>query len=75
MKRFFKFIGWEGFFKRLVIFCGEDGILICVREDFEKRELIKFMLWNINSFLFCLKINWEEVFSFLCCFDLDVIVI
>jgi hypothetical protein len=71
MKRFFKAVEQDGLFKKQALSqvaahgggCAVDG-------GVEKQEPSKFMAWNANSFLLCLKSNKDE-----CCLYFTVLIL
>jgi hypothetical protein len=68
MKRFFKPIEKEGSSKKPSLSPSE-------KDDEEKREPLKFLTWNANSFLLRVKNDWPELTKFVTSFDPDVIAI
>lgn len=72
MKRFFKPVekDSEGCLKK----AKENGKEEQEKEE-TKKEPLKFMTWNANSFFLRVKNNWPEFTNFITTFDPDVIVI
>ena len=74
MKRFFQPIQKDGSSKKSC-FSKEDGCEKTdqVTEEEEKKEPLKFVTWNANSFLLRVKNNWPEFTKFVSSLDPDVI--
>ena len=76
MKRFFKPIEKEGASKKPSLSPSEkdDGENREISGE-DKREPLKFLTWNANSFLLRVKNDWPELTKFVTSFDPDVIAI
>ncbi|KAK3439820.1 hypothetical protein EUGRSUZ_B00162 [Eucalyptus grandis] len=74
MKRFFKPVEKDGSNKKPALsHGGDDGET--AGEEKKKREPLKFLTWNANSFLLRVKNNWPEFTKFVSDLDPDVIAI
>ena len=75
MKRYFQPIGKDGSSKKPSL-SKEDGDENTdqVSEE-EKKEPLKFLTWNANSFLIRVKNNWPEFTKFVSDLDPDVIAV
>ncbi|CAM6007561.1 unnamed protein product [Sphagnum balticum] len=70
MKRFFKAVERDGSFKKQALSqVATHGAGYAVDGGAEKREPSKFMAWNANSFLLCLKSDRDE-----CCLYFTVLI-
>ncbi|KAJ9677995.1 hypothetical protein PVL29_022777 [Vitis rotundifolia] len=76
MKRFFQPIGKDGSSKKPSL-SKEDGgeNTDQVSEEEKKKEPLKFLTWNANSFLIRVKNNWPEFTKFVSDLDPDVIAV
>lgn len=84
MKRFFKPIEKEGSAKKLALSsdCASavntEGNALAKGEnenENEKKDPLKFLTWNANSFLLRIKNDWPQFSSFVQALDPDVICI
>ena len=76
MKRYFQPIGKDGSSKKPSL-SKEDGDENTdqVSEEEKKKEPLKFLTWNANSFLIRVKNNWPEFTKFVSDLDPDVIAV
>ncbi|OWM65466.1 hypothetical protein CDL15_Pgr009056 [Punica granatum] len=78
MKRFFKPVEKDSSSKKPNLSQDPEGVAAAAEateEDKEKREPLKFVTWNANSFLLRAKNNWPEFTKFVSDLDPDVIAI
>lgn len=76
MKRYFQPVGKDGSSKKPSL-SKEDGgeNTDQVSEEEKKKEPLKFLTWNANSFLVRVKNNWPEFTKFVSDLDPDVIAV
>ncbi|KAK6924733.1 Endonuclease/exonuclease/phosphatase [Dillenia turbinata] len=83
MKRFFKPIEKDGSFKKPTLSTPSETTIkddekkekATDEEKNNKKEPLKFLTWNANSFLLRVKNNWPEFTKFISSFDPDIIAI
>ncbi|KAA8540728.1 hypothetical protein F0562_024353 [Nyssa sinensis] len=81
MKRFFKPVEKDGSFKKPNLSSspsnknGDENSEVLDDEKNKKKEPLKFLTWNANSFLIRVKNDWPEFTKFVASLDPDVIAI
>ncbi|CAL2261202.1 unnamed protein product [Prunus armeniaca] len=73
MKRFFRPVEKDGSAKKPTLSSSSENGEIS--GEGSKKEPLKFITWNANSFLLQVKKNWPEFTKFITSFDPDVIAI
>ncbi|CAN6585485.1 unnamed protein product [Malus baccata var. baccata] len=75
MKRFFQPVGKDGSAKKPTLAPPSTDNDKISAEDAAKKQPLKFITWNANSFLLRVKNNWPEFTKFVSSIDPDVIAI